>query len=163
MAEETDRSTSPEPAPKPENNDSPLNAFAKDQLKGISFLVPDSDKRVTLERRLGKMYPRYEALVLAHLDILNNRIGSKHEEDAKKRAEVIYRDWQNEYHKEKSSHGIGIVGRVDDAEYAFTGDVEEDARINYDQPTRDASVFKSAYEPANIMIDKDDYSSDSSS
>ncbi|OGH21261.1 MAG: hypothetical protein A2958_02060 [Candidatus Levybacteria bacterium RIFCSPLOWO2_01_FULL_38_13] len=86
----------------PEPQDSPEHLFVKDQLAGISFLNPKTQEKTSLRDSLGKLFPRYEAIVLAQFDLLKATEGppTKYKEDAKKRAEQIYRDWKTEQRRE---------------------------------------------------------------
>ncbi|MEK7573486.1 MAG: hypothetical protein AAB531_03605 [Patescibacteria group bacterium] len=97
-----DKPVSPEPSQTPEIKDTPEQAFVKDQLNGISFLNPKTQEKTSMRDRLGKLFPRYEAIVLAQFDLLRTTDGppTQYKEDAKKRAEQIYRDWKTEQRRE---------------------------------------------------------------
>jgi len=98
-----DKPVSPEPSQTPEIKDTPEHAFVKDQLSGISFRNPKTEEKTKLSDRLGKLFPRYEAIVLAQFDLLIATEGppAQYKEDAKKRAEQIYRDWKTERRREE--------------------------------------------------------------
>ncbi|MEK7559442.1 MAG: hypothetical protein AAB521_03990 [Patescibacteria group bacterium] len=94
-----------EPQQSQEIKDTPEHLFAKDQLAGIKFLNPKTNERTSLQDRLGKLFPRYEAIVLSQFDLLRATEGpqAQYKEDAKRRAEQIYRDWKTEQRKEAES------------------------------------------------------------
>ena len=103
---------SQEPHQNPEIKDTPEHEFAKDQLAGISFLNPKTQEKTRLRDSLGKLYPRYEAIVLAQFDLLKATEGppTKYKEDAKRRAEQIYRDWKTEQRREAEFSGRAFRG-----------------------------------------------------
>ena len=85
-------SQGPEPQKSPEPQETPEHLFVKDQLAGVSFLNPETNERMTLKQRLGRIFPTYEAQVVAEFDRLKalegNRIADKYEDDAKRRARM---------------------------------------------------------------------------
>lgn len=101
-----------EPQQNPEVKDTPEHTFVKDQLAGISFLNPETQEKTSLRDRLGKLFPRYEAIVVAQFDLLRATEGppTKYKEDAKKRAEMIFRDWRTEQRREAEFSGKSFRG-----------------------------------------------------
>jgi len=153
----------PEPQKSPEPQETPEHLFVKDQLAGVSFLNPKTNERVTLKQRLGKIFPMYEAQVVAEFDRLKtvekNRIADKYEEDAKRRARMILRDWNNEQRKMRHE---AIVEYDDDLDRYVDKEELEDAGINRDEPLREESVFHTTMSPSQVRIAHEDYSEESS-
>lgn len=97
-----EQNPSQEPQQNPEVQDTPEHVFVKDQLKGVSFLNATTQERTSLKDSLGKLYPRYEAIVLAQFDLLKATEGPprQYKDDARKRAEQIFRDFKTEKRRE---------------------------------------------------------------